>query len=152
MDFSPRQPIFVLLQNTVFVDIDQYTKTTGENEVLFNIGSVFKIEEVNHYVNRAAWIIKMSATDEDTYKIKEKIDAKKREFHQENINLMFGRLLLDMNEYTKDESYFQMMLQVLPTFHEDLAFVYDDIGDLNMRTTNWQEAFTNFDLAYEINE
>ncbi|CAF1482641.1 unnamed protein product, partial [Didymodactylos carnosus] len=55
-----------------------------------------------------------------------------------------------MHRYPKAESYFQMMLQVLPKQHEDLASVYDHIDDLNMRTANWNEAFKNFKLAYEI--
>ena len=138
------------LRNTVFVDIDQYTGIPHEKEVLFTIGSVFKIENVHHDARLGAWRIKMKATDEGTDEIKQKIEAKKREFFQGNINFIFGRLLLDMNKFTKAESYFQMMLQVLSRSHEDLALVYDHIGDLNMRKTNWKEAFAHFDLAYEI--
>ncbi|CAF2198213.1 unnamed protein product [Rotaria magnacalcarata] len=43
-----------------------------------------------------------------------------------------------------------MMLQVLPKDHEDLASVYDLIGDLNMRMNNWNEAYRNFSFAYDI--
>jgi predicted negative regulator of RcsB-dependent stress response len=138
------------LHNTIFVDIDRYTGTAGESEVLFNIGSVFKIESVNHDSDLGAWIIKMNATDEGTHEIKRKIEAKKKEVHKGNLNLMFGRLLIDINEYAKAESYFQMMLQVLPTYHEDVPLVYDHIGDLSMKTTNWNEAFINYNLAYKI--
>ncbi|CAF3527350.1 unnamed protein product [Rotaria socialis] len=92
----------------------------------------------------------MKVTDEGTHEIQEKIDAENREFRTSNINLMFGRLLLEMNEYTKAQSYFHMMLQVLPKSHEDLALVYDHIGDLKMRTTNCGAAFVNVNLAYAI--
>ncbi|CAM4923112.1 unnamed protein product [Rotaria socialis] len=92
----------------------------------------------------------MKATDEGTHEIQEKIDAENREFRTSNINLMFGRLLLEMNEYTKAQSYFHMMLQVLPKSREDLALVYDHIGDLNMRTTNCGAAFVNVNLTCAI--
>ena len=138
------------LQNTVFVDIDKYTEVMFEGDILFNIGSVFRIKEVNYSAEHAAWMIKMEATDEGTYEIKKKLDAKKGEFRHENMNLMFGRLLIDMNKYTNAESYFQTMLQVLPKSHADLPFVHDYIGDLNMKTTNWKEAFNNFYSAYEM--
>ena len=138
------------LQNTVFVDINRYKKEAAEAEILFDIGSVFKINAIDYNGENDPWIIKMEATDEGTYEIKEKIDGKKREFHQTNINLMLGRLLMDMNECTKAESYFQMMLSVLPESHEDLPFIYDHLGDLNMIKTNWKEAFYNFHLAYEM--
>ncbi|CAF3352766.1 unnamed protein product [Rotaria socialis] len=136
------------LKNTVFVDIDKYLGINCDSEILFNIGSTLKIEDVNHNSDIGAWVIKMKATDEGIYEIQETIDAKKREFCTSNIYLMFGRLLLEMNEYTKAQSYFHMMLQVLPKSHEDRASVYDRIGDPNMRTTNCGAAFVNFNLAY----
>jgi tetratricopeptide (TPR) repeat protein len=40
-----------------------------------------------------------------------------------------------------------MLLKDLPKTHDDLASVYDYIGELNMRTTNWKEALKNFELA-----
>ncbi|CAF1305044.1 unnamed protein product [Rotaria sp. Silwood1] len=55
-----------------------------------------------------------------------------------------------MNEYEKAESYFQRLLQVLPVKHADRASIYDYMGTLNMRITNWKEALKNFNLAYEI--
>jgi tetratricopeptide (TPR) repeat protein len=137
--------------STIFVDIDQYKTTSNEEEVLFNIGSVFKVENIDYDCNRKIWIIKMKATDEGTHEIKARIDdGRKRQYYHENINLMFGRLLLDTNEYIKAESYFRIILQLLPKSHEDSALIYDHIGDLNMRTSNWNEALKNFNLAYEI--
>jgi len=55
-----------------------------------------------------------------------------------------------MGHYSKAESYFQFLLQLLPKGHEDLASTYNHIGDLHMRITNWNEAFKYFNLAYKI--
>jgi predicted Zn-dependent protease len=44
------------------------------------------------------------------------------------------------------------MLQALLKSHKDLASVYNHHGDLNMQSTNWQEAFKYFHLAYQIKE
>ncbi|CAF3718204.1 unnamed protein product [Rotaria sp. Silwood1] len=63
---------------------------------------------------------------------------------------MLGHLLIEMNKYRKAESYFQMMLQVLPKAHKDFPLVCDYKGHLNTRKTNWNEAYTNFNAAYEI--
>ncbi|CAF3916032.1 unnamed protein product [Adineta steineri] len=43
-----------------------------------------------------------------------------------------------------------MLLQELPRSHQDIPLAYDYIGDLNMRSSNWNEALHNFNLAYEI--
>jgi tetratricopeptide (TPR) repeat protein len=66
------------------------------------------------------------------------------------MNLLFGQLLLNTGHYEKAASYFQLMLKVLPKHHSDLASVYDSIGNLNLRTTNWNEALKNFNNAYKI--
>ncbi|CAF0943229.1 unnamed protein product [Adineta steineri] len=144
------------LQNTIFVDIDRYINSSdegegeGEGEVLFNIGSVFCIQDVIRHSSFDVWMIKMKATDEGTDEIKKNLYEKKKEFRQENINLLFGRLLIEMNEYCKAELYFRMLLQELPRSHQDIPLAYDYIGDLNMRSSNWNEAFHNFNLGYEI--
>ena len=138
------------LQKTIFVDIDRYTKFQFEGEVLFNIGSVFRIEDVSRHQTSNVWMIKMKATDEGTHEIKKYLDKKKSEFHREHINLMFGDLLIEMNEYSKAESYFRMLLQELPRSHEDISLVYDYIGNLNMKSNNWNEAFRNFNVTLKI--
>jgi len=109
------------LKNIIFVDIDEYKGRTGESEVLFNIGSVFQVQNVHYDNDLNVWKIKMKATDEGTDSIKERIQLIKEKFQNGNINLLFGRLLLDMNQYTKAESYFRMMLNVLPKSHLDIA-------------------------------
>ena len=141
------------LNNIIFVDINKYLRQPsdeGEGEVLFNIGSVFQVESVNHDDKLNVWRIKMKATDEGTDSIKARIEQIKTKFQNGNINLLFGRLLIDMNHHIKAESYFQMLINVLPKSHPDLPLVYDYIGDLHMHTTNWNKAFKNFHLAYEI--
>ena len=138
------------LKKVIFVDIDKYTERLHECEVLFNIGSVFQVQSVNFDFDLNAWKVQMKATDEGTDSITERIQSMKQKYQNGNINLLFGRLLLDMAQYTKAESYFQMMLNVLPKTHPDRASVYEYIGDLNMRTTNWNEALKHFNAAYEI--
>ncbi|CAF4494502.1 unnamed protein product [Didymodactylos carnosus] len=94
----------------------------------------------------------MKAMGEGTTEIKEqlKLIRKKFETCSSTNNMLFGRLLLDMGHYTKVESYFQMMLNVLPKNHKDRASIYDHIGDLHMHTTNGNEAFKCFSQAYDI--
>ena len=138
------------LKNSIFVDIDMFTGKKGEEEILFDIGSVFKIEGIYFDEDFNIWIIKMKATDERTDQIREQLKSTRQKFKTGNINMLFGRLLLDMGHYSKAEAYFQLMLQVLPNDHDDLPLVYDHIGDLHMRITNWNEAFRNFNRSYEL--
>lgn len=68
----------------------------------------------------------------------------KKRFQTGNLNLLFGRLLLDMHQYIKADAYFQMMLKVLPSQHPDLSSIHDYIGDLKLRTTDYNNALTHF--------
>ena len=79
----------------------------------------------------------MKATDDEgTDSIKEHIHLIKEKFQNININLLFDRLLFDMNQYTKAESYFCMILNVLPKSYLHITLIYNSIRDLNMWITN----------------
>jgi len=146
------------MKNTIFVDVvdclssrnEAAEMVISEKEILFNIGSVFKIENVHHDEDTDLWHIKMKATDGDINATKNQIESIKNKFQTGNMNLLFGQLLLNTGHYEKAASYFQLMLKVLPKHHSDLASVYDSIGNLNLRTTNWNEALKNFNNAYII--
>ncbi|CAF1570958.1 unnamed protein product, partial [Didymodactylos carnosus] len=138
----------VNLKNTIFVDVDQHLGPDYEHEILFNIGTVFKIESIEQ--EEDFWRIKMSATDEGTTEIKQRINLIKNKFQKMNINLLFGKLLIDMHQYDKAEVYFNMMLQVLSEQHPDLPSIYDHIGNLKMHTNNYYGAFHNFNVSYRL--
>jgi tetratricopeptide (TPR) repeat protein len=89
--------------------------------------------------------------NKNTSKLKDLIETlKKRYVNGQNINLIFGRLLFDMNQYTKAESYFHMILQELPKNHFDIPFIYDHLADLFMRITNYNEAFKYLNVSLEL--
>ena len=146
------------VENLVFVEVLDYVTTKNRinpmqssvDEVLFNIGSVFRVLSVQYDAVENLWCIGLQATDEGTNETKKQIQLIKEQFEAGNMNLLFGRLLSDTGHYVKADSYFQMMLQVLPKHHEDLASVYDSIGDMNMRKTHWKETFRNFEIALKI--
>ena len=62
---------------------------------------IFKIEQVERDEDDQLWRVKMQATDEGTREIKKQIHAWKEKFQKGNLNLLFGRLLLDMHQYIK---------------------------------------------------
>ncbi|CAF1352734.1 unnamed protein product [Rotaria sp. Silwood1] len=138
------------IQNTIFVDVEQYLNGTDEKEILFNIGSVFIIENVERDEQRNFWRIQMSATDQGTFEIKQRIDFIIKEFQSFNINLLFGRLLIDMHQYVKAEAYFRMILQELPNDHQDLPSIHDYIGNINMCTSNYEKSMISFNIAYDL--
>lgn len=137
------------LRSTVFVDTKEYGNA-GEQEILFNIGSVFKIGDADYNENWKSYRIQMKATDEINDKIQKEMERIKRKFQDGNINFVFGRLLLEMNEYVKAESYFKRLLEMPSSISKDRPTIYDFIAKLNMQISNWKEAFKYFELSYEM--
>jgi len=150
------------LKTVRFVDISQYLlnkfhMSNDEEEFLFTIGSIFRITYVKQDAeNCKLWYIYMTATDDGTDIIKYHLDIMRNKYKDMKINLRFGRYLLDMNYLGKAESYFQMLLHELERsnyqqrYDEDLAFVNNSLGELNMCATNYKEAYRYFKNALII--
>jgi tetratricopeptide (TPR) repeat protein len=145
-------------KNLIFADVfkslsaqkESNTLVAGEREILFNIGSVFKITNVYYHTNKSLWYITMEGTDEGTSLVKNQIKLIIEKFQIQNMNLLFGKHILNMGYYSAAECYFQQMLQELPKNHKDIPLIYHFIGDIKMRITNWNEALTNFNRAYML--
>jgi len=150
------------LKTVRFVDINQYLsdkfhKFKDEKEFLFTIGSIFRITHVKQdSENSKLWYIYMTATDDGADIVQYHLDLMRNKYKDIKINLRFGLYLLDMNYLGRAESYFQMLLHELERsnykqrYDEDLAFVNNSLGELNMRTTNYKEAYQYFQNALTI--
>ncbi|CAF1378693.1 unnamed protein product [Adineta steineri] len=146
------------LKNTIFVDVLEYFSlldefnilAESEQEVLFNIGSVFKILNVEYDNSEQLWVIKMEATDDGTQVVKSRITSIVEQNQNQNMNFFFGQQMLEMCYYDAADYYFKRIVQELPRDHKDLGLAYDLIGDIHMRKTHWNAAFENFNKAYTI--
>ncbi|CAF0933258.1 unnamed protein product [Adineta steineri] len=140
------------LKHTIFVDITQCSNTfLTEEEILFNIGTVFKID--SYEKEEEFWRIRMHATDECIVDIKERIEPIQKKLPTINVNLYFGKLLMDMNQYDKAELYFNMILKNLPELdHQDRPLIYEYLGDLQMHVKNYNDALKYFQKSYELKE
>jgi tetratricopeptide (TPR) repeat protein len=88
-----------------------------------------------------------SCTDDGADIVQNHLDIMRNKYKDIKINLRFGLYLLDMNYLGRAESYFQILLHKLERSNykqcndEDLALVNNSLGELNMRTTNYKEAY-----------
>ncbi|CAF1597938.1 unnamed protein product, partial [Didymodactylos carnosus] len=85
----------------------------GENEVLFMIGSLFKLKYVDHDSKEQVWIIKLELCSEQDYQLKDVYESMKEQVDK-NINLLEpGNTLFRMGELDKAEKYYQKLLSTL---------------------------------------
>ncbi|CAF1128419.1 unnamed protein product [Adineta ricciae] len=152
----------VNVKTVVFVDIDQhladkYNECASENEILFAVGSIFRVTAVGADIEDSRLQkIYMKATDDGADIVQHQLDLIKKKYPNIGVNLLFGRYLLDMNHLSKAKSYFQMLLYELKSlnneqhYYADLAFINNSLGELCIRTTNYKEAYEYFKEDYTI--
>ncbi|CAF3875833.1 unnamed protein product [Rotaria sp. Silwood1] len=139
------------LKTVFFADLENKTIMKGENEVLFNLNSLFKIQSVEFDSTLKLWKVQLTATDEDTAKVEEYLILSKQEMEENTPIIYFGRLLIyQLGHVDRAGKYFNMLLKSLPSDHPDIAAVYNNIGNVHDRKDEWNLALKNYEIAYEI--
>ena len=139
-----------LLRTVVFADIDEYSQMEGEQEVLFNLGSVFKINDVNYDPKFSCWKIQMTATDEGSGHVQDYQNAKRKQIDAiHSPTVLFGRLLLlELGQMNTAEKYFRMLLRTLSPEHGDFSSVCNNLGNIFYGKNQLNLAFEYFLRAY----
>lgn len=151
----------------IFADLSSVSQFTEEQEVLFDISTLFRIEKVTEvmqthedygmlkriFVSSSylkitldasfTWIY-MSATDQGGELVKKYITLQRAEMSEFSLVMMFGRLLCFMGEHGKARGHFQHLLD---HGKEDKASLYHNIGFVCDREQNYQAALEYYDKA-----
>ncbi|CAF2251126.1 unnamed protein product [Rotaria magnacalcarata] len=81
-----------------------------EDEVIFDLGTVFKIESFQCKGENRYWICRMKASDEGQVIAQEYLDFKQAELNKSSdIEIILGDLLHDMGEWLKSHIYFEQL-------------------------------------------
>jgi tetratricopeptide (TPR) repeat protein len=100
--------------NTIFADITEYSDYPDEEEVLFDIGSTFKIASIAYDEAKGIWIIKLEDSFETTEYVNNYLQLAKKELQESNNILLFAKLMHYLGEYSKFNVYFKELSNTLP--------------------------------------
>jgi hypothetical protein len=96
-----------------FANITSFSYFPGEEEVLFMIGSIFKLVQMKCDTNRI-WNIRMVLCSENDHQLKTLFQHMKNEFSTGSTTLYrFGRVLCDMGKLNDAEKYYHRYLNQL---------------------------------------
>jgi tetratricopeptide (TPR) repeat protein len=139
------------LKTVIFADVKNKSRIEGEEEVLFNLNSLFKIHSINFDLTLNLWKVQLSATDEGAEKVEEYLTLSRREMEEISPIIYFGRLLMnELGRVDRAGKYFNMLLKSLPPNHPDIAAVYNNIGIVHNKRDELNLALKNYEIAYEI--
>jgi tetratricopeptide (TPR) repeat protein len=136
----------------ILADIRHLSVFGDEDEVIFDLGTVFKIESFEYEDQNHYWICRMKASDEGRVIAQGYLDFKQTELNKSSdIQIVFGDLLHDMGEWLKSRTYFeQLAVRRIndPQVHLGIARTYDALNESDQALFHLKQAY---DLAMEDN-
>ena len=131
--------------NVTFANIKQ-------QQVLFSMGSVFRIDMCEYDQALSLGKLRLTTTDEGQAILQSYLDIKKDQKEIYSPLILFGRFLMgEMNQIDRAKEYFKMLLKTLPNEHPDISEIYNQIGATHYITeSELTQALEMFEKALEI--
>ncbi|CAF1471892.1 unnamed protein product [Adineta ricciae] len=131
--------------NNIFAPISDYSQFTDEDEVLFDIGTVFKLKSFKPYKNQT-WLVQLKLSNKEKDQADMYINYKMKELQHLSIPLRIGRILIEVGEYKQAKKY-------LKDLHNELNLNYDEslqqlLGMAEMHLNNYDESLKHLNKAY----
>jgi tetratricopeptide (TPR) repeat protein len=132
---------------TILADVRHLSKFKDEDEVLFDIGTVFKILSMEYSEQQHFWQCQITASNEGRTIGKEYLDLKQIELNESNdIESTFGDLLFDMGEWLKSCTYFQNLKERRPND----PYILFGIGRSYCKFDNLNQGLSYCKAAYDL--
>lgn len=111
-----------------FAEISSSSRFPQEHEVLFMVGSIFRVRDVSQSEDKL-WNIRLCLASGDDHDLKTLFDHMKIQQNQQNVSLLaLGHLLRDMGRFNQAEKYYLRLLHSLPNESPELPHCYHGLG------------------------
>jgi tetratricopeptide (TPR) repeat protein len=113
-----------------FANISKHSDYPDESEVLFMIGSIFRLDSIDQN-DANIWIIKMSLSSDEEHGLKEVLLYMKKQVGTAETNLRtLGKCLWKMGKFDLAEKYFTRLLNELQPDDPLNSILYEDLAEL----------------------
>ncbi len=134
-----------------FADISQLSVFPDESEILFMIGSIFRLAKI--YNNRQMWIIEMTLCNDTEHNLKPIIFHMKQQIGTEEPNLRtFAKLVWKMGKFDLAENYFTRLLKELSPNHPLIPTLFEDLSELASQRGNFNMSIQWLQKRLEYNQ
>ncbi|CAF1074964.1 unnamed protein product [Rotaria socialis] len=132
-----------------FADISPYSQF-HESEVLFMIGSIFRVADVHRSEGRQ-WIIQMTYCNDDDHDLKQLFEHMRKENGMGDTHMgSFGALLQKMGKLNSAEKYYRHLWNELPSDHPFLVTLYLNLGIVLYDKGEYDNSLQLFQKSLEI--
>ncbi|CAF1479383.1 unnamed protein product [Adineta steineri] len=121
----------------------------GENEVLFSMGTVFRIENVTQqHSDGDFWLVQLTLTNANDPQLIELTRYMREQVKHANPRDRLYNLLIHIGKYTQAQSFFQSTLKKVKdsdkksqaALHHQLGFLYHEMGNLEKAMMEYEES------------
>jgi len=141
------------IESIIFADIASLGSMPHEEEVLFSLNSLFKIEQIYFDSTLDVYIIEMTATNQGIEKINEYLKWMQTELDYHSPFIYFGRLLWnELGQVDQAFNYFQILLKSISNDDPDISFLYTELGNVYHEKGLYHLAKENYQKALNIRQ
>jgi tetratricopeptide (TPR) repeat protein len=138
-----------------FANIAQLSSIKDENEILFSIGTIFRIESVDLEID-TIWLVKLTWTNDCNEKLKEmkQLTGLLDFYTGQNIGdhpsvLTFGLFLSKMGLLRQALRFYVSLRKILPFDHPDRGVLFNNLGEVLRKLNYFNQARCEFEMALE---
>ena len=123
-----------------FADISSHSSFVDESEVLFMLGSIFRLNDIIRE-NDQIWTIRMTMCSDDEHDLKKVLIYMKNQDRKSETNLRtLGKLLWEMGKLTLAEKYYSRLLHELPLNDPLLSILYGEFGKIASQNGDYDKS------------
>ncbi|CAF1450811.1 unnamed protein product, partial [Adineta steineri] len=133
--------------SVIFADVAEYSKIPDEEEVLFDIGAVFRIENITWEAlnNTEVVVVQMKTTNEGQDILEEYQNQNREEMNVESPTIMLCTILKRMGKFDQSHQLLQRLLdhpngQNLVHIHNRLGITYKDERRYDLALEHFEQA------------
>ncbi|CAF2958861.1 unnamed protein product [Rotaria sp. Silwood2] len=156
-NYYSKEVIFIIqttfnLSHGCFTHVAPMSEFPQEDEVLFDLASVFKITDIKYDEINDKWNIHLITTDEGTNVVQAYINSVQIEANEINVDFIFARLLIQMGEYNLAHDYLERLTTIMSDENNtrDLALIYYYKGLNLYREGNYSQSMIEYEKALTI--
>ncbi|UJR07199.1 hypothetical protein I4U23_011487 [Adineta vaga] len=134
-----------------FADIQQYSEVPGEKEILFSMGTIFRIQQVDRLPS-GIWKVQLLLNGDEDLRLNQLTEYMRAELQGPNPLFTLGGLMKTLCQYDKAEHFYQMLMTKITTFSnnpKDQAQLYSDLGTIYMDKRLYSKAAEYFQQSIE---
>lgn len=133
-----------------FADITSHSEFPIETEILFMLGSIFRLHNVT-LEDDHLWIIKMTLCGDDEHDLKQILKHMKDQNGNGETNLStLAKIVWKMGKFNLAEKYYHRLINEIPLNDPLLIKLYEDLGDITSHQGDYDASIQWYNKALEI--